>query len=89
MAPNSRNLFKVLEAISQVKTVTNSPTKVTEYPQIVTMSLKILTNFLKVVTSFLKMFKTIVVGLLNNFRIYVSPPSRGVYNDAKFMWGFS
>ena len=29
-------------------------------------------------------FKTFVTKCLNNFRINVSPPSPGLYNDAKF-----
>ena len=60
--------FEVLETSSQAKLCTNFP--------------KICTNFLKICTNFPKIFqKNSVMRCLNNFRIYGSPPSPGVYND--------
>ena len=62
--------FEVLETSFQAKICTN-------FPKICTNSPKIYTNFPK------RFQRNVVTRFLNNFRIYGSPPSPGVYNDTK------
>ena len=76
MAPNFSKL-EVLETSFQAKTCANFPKICTNSPKICTNSPKICTNFPK------NVLKNIVARFLNNFRIYGSPPSPGVYNDTK------
>ena len=80
MAPNfSKLVSKNLETSFRAKICTNSPKICANSPKICTNSPKICTNFPKII------LKNVVTRFLNNFRIYGTPPSPGVYNDTNFL----
>ena len=85
MAPNfSKLVSKFCDTGFQAEICTNFLKIFTIAPKISTNSPKSCSNFPKILTNFRKRFyKNIVTSLLNNFRIYGSPPSPGVHNDTK------
>ena len=82
MAPNFSKLVSKFWKLVSERMFANFPEICANFPKICINFPKICTNFPKICTNVLNRFlKNIVTRFLNNFRIYGTPTSPGVYND--------